>query len=240
MDSFAQAAAYLPFITTAISLFFARNIFQRYVAKPGASHLLWWGIGVVTFAAGTAIESLHAVFGWHVVLFKSWYIAGALLGGAPLAVGTVYLLLGKRAGHISAILLLAVVAVTSVFVVLSPIKYELVEMHDLSSKVLGWQKIRLVSPFVNGFAVLFLVGGAIYSAFKFAGVEGSGNVAVGNGLIAFGAILPGVGGMMSRLGHTEWLFVGELIGITLIWLGYYNCRKVPVLKESSVALPSEA
>ena len=83
-------------------------------------------------------------------------LLGALLGGAPLAVGTVYLLTTKKIGHLVVKLLLSVVGVVSMFVMYSPINYELVD-GSLSSAVLEWQKIRLVSPFVNGFAAIFLL-----------------------------------------------------------------------------------
>jgi hypothetical protein len=43
---------------------------------------------------------------------------------------------------------------------------------------------------------------------------------LGNTLIAAGAILPGIGGAATRFGHTEVLYVTELLGLSLIWLGY--------------------
>ena len=41
-----------------------------------------------------------------------------------------------------------------------------------------------------------------------------------NVLIAVGAILPGIGGTATRMGHTEVLYVTELIGLVLTWTGY--------------------
>ena len=41
-----------------------------------------------------------------------------------------------------------------------------------------------------------------------------------NVLIAFGAILPGIGGTATRMGHTEVLYVTELVGLLLTWIGY--------------------
>jgi hypothetical protein len=43
---------------------------------------------------------------------------------------------------------------------------------------------------------------------------------LGNALIAFGALLPGIGGASARMGHVEVLYVTELIGLLLIWWGY--------------------
>ena len=41
-----------------------------------------------------------------------------------------------------------------------------------------------------------------------------------NILIAVGAILPGIGGTATRMGYTEVLYVTELVGLLLTWLGY--------------------
>jgi uncharacterized membrane protein YfcA len=74
---------------------------------------------------------------------------------------------------------------------------------------------------VNLYSVVFLVGGAAWSAWRYrrAGVEHRRR-ARGNTLIALGAILPGIGGAATRAGYVEVLYVTELIGLLLIWLGY--------------------
>ena len=186
MDSLVRLTHYLPIFSTIISAAFAYTILSRWREKPQAFHLLWWGLGVVTYGIGTLIESCVTLLGWHVVLFKSWYIFGALLGGAPLAIGSIYLLFRERVGHIAVAVLLITVTVTSVFVIASPIRYALVDPEILSSSVLGWQKIRLVSPFVNSLAFLARVGGSIYSVIKFIGIPESRHVAIGNVMIAMG------------------------------------------------------
>jgi hypothetical protein len=220
-----ELSLYLPILSTLISAAFAWVILARYRLKRQSYHLLWWGIGIVTYGVGTLIESLVTLFGWQSALFKAWYIAGALLGGAPLAVGTIYLLFGRRAGRIAVVLLGAAVGVTSIFVILSPVRIDLVDPTMLSGKALAWQSIRRVSPFINSLAALFLVGGAIYSAVRFFGHPETRNVSIGNIFIAVGALLPGVGGMGSRMGHTELLYIAEFIGVILIWIGYKCCQR---------------
>jgi len=225
MPRLIELSLYLPILSTLISVAFAWVILARYRLKRQSHHLLWWGIGIGTYGLGTLIESLVTLFGWQSALFKAWYIAGALLGGAPLAVGTIYLLFGARAGRIAVALLLAVVGVTSIFVILSPVRMDLVDPTILSGKALAWQSIRRVSPFINSLAALFLVGGAIYSAIRFFGHPESRHVSIGNIFIAVGALLPGVGGMGSRMGHTELLYIAEFIGVILIWVGYKYCQQ---------------
>jgi hypothetical protein len=225
MPQIVELSLYLPILSTIISAAFAWVILSRYRLKPQSYHLLWWGIGIGIYGLGTMIESLVTLFGWQSALFKAWYIAGALLGGAPLAVGTIYLLFGRRAGRIAAVLLLSAVSVTSIFVILSPVRIDLVDQKILSGKVLAWQSIRRVSPFINSLAALFLVGGAIYSAIRFFGHPESRNISIGNIFIAVGALLPGIGGMGSRMGHTELLYIAEFIGVILIWIGYKYCQQ---------------
>lgn len=216
---------YIPILTTILSAVFSYKIIKRYSSKKQALYLLWWGIGVAVYGAGTLLESFNTLFGWHELSFKLWYIFGALLGGAPLAIGSIYLLAGKKKGHLAVGILLVTVCVTSAFVFLSPIKYELVKQSVFNSNVLGWQDIRLVSPFINGFAGIFLIGGAFYSAFKFKKKTELRNRYIGNIYIAIGAILPGIGGGFSRAGFTEALYIGEFLGIILIWYGYIYCQR---------------
>jgi len=97
---------------------------------------------------------------------------------------------------------------------------ELVDPSRLSGEVMAWQWVRLFSPLVNTYAVVFLIGGAIWSAWRYAKRGGASSRVVGNVLIAVGAILPGVGGSFARAGVIEVLYVTELIGLALIWAGY--------------------
>jgi hypothetical protein len=122
-------------------------------------------------------------------------------------------------------LLGATVGITSIFVILSPVQMELVDPKMLSGKVLAWQSIRRVSPFINSLAALFLIGGAIHSAVRFFRYPESRHVSIGNIFIAIGAVLPGVGGMGSRMDHTELLYITEFIGVILIWIGYKCCQR---------------
>ena len=84
---------FIPILTTLISVIFAAKIYRRYRVRGGGNHLLWWSFGVLIFGLGTFFESWITLLGWNAFVFKSWYISGALLGGAPLAQGTVWLLL---------------------------------------------------------------------------------------------------------------------------------------------------
>ena len=115
-----------------------------------------------------------------------------------------------------------------------------VEPHRLTGSVLVWREARLFSPFINTYAAIFLIGGAIASAWRFRKDETARHRFIGNCYIALGALLPGIGGAATRAGYTEVLYVMELIGIVLIWIGYtYNVRPgargAPALAETAVS-----
>lgn len=232
------AIHYLPIATTLISVFFCAILVRRYRAKGGL-HLLWWAIGMATYGLGTALESSITLFGNSVALTKAWYIAGALLGGYPLAQGSVYLHLKRRLANRLTAMTLPLIAAASVCVVLSPVIVEDLQPHRPSGSVLGWQWVRLTTPFINLYSVVFLIGGAFYSAWRFARMPSSeaGNRALGNTLIAVGAILPGIGGGMAKAGIVEALYLGEFAGILLIYAGYRACA-MPAIARSMVPAPS--
>lgn len=210
---------HIPIATTALSVVFASVIVSRYRRKGGL-HLLWWGIGVVLFGAGTFFESWTTLFGWHEAVFRGWYITGALLGGAPLAMGTVYLLLPRRTAHRIAAALIVYVTVASVFVLLTPLDQSRVEPDRLSGDVIEWTWVRGFSPLVNTGAFIALVGGAVASAVTYRR-HGDMRRVQANVLIAAGAILPGIGGSFTRAGYTEVLYVTEFAGLVLFFAGFH-------------------
>lgn len=225
----ASLVHYVPIVTTILAVPFALEIFSRYRAHPERLHLLWWALGIATYGVGTFTEATTTLVGWNEPTFRAWYISGALLGGAPLAQGTVYLLLGRRTAHVLTTILILYVVVASVFVVLSPIDYSQVEAHRLTGRVFEWQWVRAFSPIVNLYAVVFLIGGAILSALRYSADPATRHRVYANVLIAAGAILPGIGGTATRMGYVEVLYVTELVGLLLTWMGYrMSVRPVPV------------
>ncbi len=210
---------FIPIATSIFSIWFGMLLVRRYQERGGMHHF-WWAIGAFAFAAGTITESLTTLIGWHEPVFRAWYISGALFGGFPLAQGTVYLLLDRRKADRLTAAVLSVAIVAAVCVLLSPIDTSLVELHRLSGRVMEWTWVRAFSPFINLYAVIFLVGGAVYSALKYRKVPNMSHRVIGNWLIAIGALLPGIGGSFTRFGHVEVLYVTELVGIVLIYFGF--------------------
>ncbi len=214
---------YLPIGTTLVAALFVSVLVRRYRAKGQGMHLLWWAIGVTTYGIGTGLESVITLTGNSILLNKSWYVMGALLGAYPLAQGTVYLLLQRRTATLLTRITLPFVLAVVVLVAVSPVNLDKLEPYHPSGSVLGWTWLRWLTPLINGYAALFLVGGALLSSWRFARKRATLHRAVGNALIAVGALLPGIGGIAAKTGTVELLYVTELVGLLFIWMGYAAC-----------------
>lgn len=216
---------YIPIATTVLTIFFAPVVFRRWRERKPAPHLFWWSLGIAAYGLGTFTEGFTTLFGWNEAVFRTWYIAGALLGGAPLAQGTVYLMFSRKTANIMAAAVGTAIVAGATVVILSPIDYSTVETYRLTGAVMEWREARLFSPFINTYAAIFLIGGAVVSAWRYRKDSDARHRFIGNCFIAVGALLPGIGGMATRMGHTEVLYVMEFVGIILIWIGYrYNVR----------------
>lgn len=234
MISFIQK---IPILTTILSAAFFVILYQHYLHKGKPSYLFWWTFGVLCYGLGTFTEGWVGLFGWSEPAFKAWYVLGAMLGGFPLAQGSVYLMFKSRTATIMMMVVVAIIIAGSTLVVLSPIDYSLVEPTRLTGKVLVWKYVRLITPVVNIYAFIFLVGGAIHSALQYRKDGQSGKRFWGNILIALGGLLPGIGGSFTKFGYTEVLYVMELLGIILIYAGYRTMRRDQSMSVYEVQQP---
>ncbi|GAB4489877.1 MAG: hypothetical protein OHK0031_13480 [Anaerolineales bacterium] len=229
---------YIPIFTTLVAIAFSTALYRHWRKKPTALYLLWWLIGVAMYGIGTLTESLNTLLGWNPIVLKVWYISGALLGAAPLAQGTVYLMLKKKSADTLALIVTIFTVIAAICIVLTPIDTSLVSDGKLlTGKVFVWSWVRLFSPFLNTYALIFLVGGAARSAWEYFRKNGYGSRVLGNVLIAAGALLPGIGGSFTRFGFVEALYVTEILGLTLIWWGY---RAMSGTKTTSIYAAQQA
>jgi hypothetical protein len=215
----------IPVITTFISGWFFVELYRHWLKRNRPPHLFWWTIGVLCYGLGTFTESIVGLLGWSEPVFKSWYILGALMGGFPLAQGSVYLFLPAATAQRMSRIMVLIISLTALCVIASPVDYTLVTPGRLTGSVLMWKQVRWVTPFINLYAFVFLVGGAVYSAYRYSRERYAPERMWGNIWIAVGALLPGVGGTFAKAGLTEVLYITELLGIILIYTGYRMMRQ---------------
>ena len=220
----------LPLSSGIISLIFTFAVLGRYLRKKGL-HLLVWGVGLALYSVGTLAEAFVGAFGWNDVVFRLWYMCGAMLTAAWLGQGTVYLLTPKRTAHILTVILVVAsfYAVFRIFTAqLNPL---LMPGEQMSGHAITTSGVRVLTPFFNIYGVVMLAGGAAYSAWIFFRKRIMPHRVVGNILIAVGAMSPALGGSLSRLGYTEFLYLSEFIGAILMYAGFLTAT-VTVKVES--------
>ena len=92
----------------------------------------------------------------------------------------------------------------------------------------------MLTILLNSYGTLALVGGAIYSAYIFWRKHILFNRMIGNILIAAGAILPATGGTFIQMGLADYLYLSELLGAILMFIGYLQAT----IQTSSITPPS--
>jgi hypothetical protein len=226
----------LPFVSCIVSFVFAYFVFKRYFLRRGL-HLLLWGIGMVFYGIGGLCEAANIVVGWQPLIFRLWYLFGAILVAAWLGQGTVYLLVRRRPAHILMILLglASLFAAWQIFnAQLDPTRMT-ASLHtgsELSGQAIVSPGVRVLTPFFNFYGTLTLVGGAIWSAVTFWRKHVLLHRAIGNVFIAVGAILPAFGGTFSRFGIYGALYWSELLGAVLMFIGFLRATTpMPVDKK---------
>lgn len=232
----------LPFFSCVISFIFAFVILMRYAMRR-KPHQLLWGIGMIFYGIGGFCEAYYGVSGWNPLIYRLWYLFGAVLVAAWLGQGTVYLLARRKLANI----LMIILAVGSLFAVYQVFRAQLdpslmtTSLHtgsEMSGQAIVTPGVRTLTPFFNLYGTLTLVGGAAYSAWIFWRKRVLLHRAIGNLLIAVGAILPAFGGTFSRLGISGTLYISELLGAVLIFIGYLR-SVTPMAGEPSVAAEAD-
>jgi len=151
---------------------------------------------------------------------------------------TPYLLASRKTANRLTWITLPFIGVVALLVILSPVVPDALEPYRPSGSIIGWTWVRGLTPFINLYAVFFLVGGAFYSAWRYMKSPGTGHGqrALGNVFIAVGGILPGIGGTMAKTGVIEALYIGEFAGLILIWFGFALNIKAPRAIASQPAM----
>jgi hypothetical protein len=233
--------AFIPLTSAIISIVFSIFVFRRYLEKHHTNNLLW-SIGMLFYAIGGACEALYGFFGWNPLVFRLWYLFGAMLVAAWLGQGTVYLLAKKRLANI----LMIVLALGSLYGAYRVFTAQLdpagmiSSLHtgsELSGGAIKTDGVRILTPFFNLYGTLALVGGALYSAFLFFRKRVLLHRVVGNVLIATGALLPAFGGAFSRFGIPGALYISELLGAIILFIGFLRATSPMPVENPAVQTP---
>ena len=233
----------LPFTSTLVTAAFAVAVFSRYFRR-GGTHLLFWGIGLMLYGLGTLSEAFLGL-AWSPFMLRVWYMCGAMLTAAWLGQGTLYLLVRKPGVAHSFAIGLAIVSVVAIVSVFLAPTTRMVYNTSLPASVqykdiLMRNSLMIVLTIVlNIYGTVLLVGGALYSAFLFWRKRVLAHRVIANVLIAAGALLPASAGTFVKLGLADWLYVSELLGAILMFVGFLQATSQQPVK-APVAQPAQS
>jgi hypothetical protein len=212
----------LAFIATAVATVFAQATAVRW-SRTRAPHQAAWTVALALFALASAAFATGSSTGWDEGTFRVFYLLGAILNVPWLALGTVYLLAGRRAGNISRAVLVFFSGLATGVMLATPI-HGTIEGDALP---IGKEHLdalpRALAGIGSGLGAVVLIGGAIWSAVRFARMRtpGSGRLASGNALIALGTLVLSSGGLIQgTVGHDEAFAISLAAGISVVYTGF--------------------
>jgi hypothetical protein len=231
---------YLPYLSTLVTFAFAAAVFRRYLLRRGP-HLLIWTIGLLWYGLGTLSEVVLGLT-FSGMLLKLWYLCGAMLTAAWLGQGTLHLLVRRRGaawavtGVLAAVSTLAAVLVLAAPLTPAAASYQVAQPISSQYQAILTRSggIIALTIILNIYGTLAMVGGALYSAFIFWRKRILFNRMIGNILIAAGALAPAMGGSFIKIGLVDLLYLTELIGAVLMYIGFLQASTAPAAEVAPV------
>ena len=213
----------IPLASSIISFFFALTVLDQFFARRRAYQLVW-AMGLFMYFISTGAEFWVEVGGLNDFAYRLWYLFGAILVAAYLGMGTVYLLVNRRAAHVIMVGL-AIVSLYAAFRVFT-VSVDLGSLTYLSGKILP-ENVRNLSRYLSFAGTVPLLVGPLYSAFVFWRRRFMPHRVLSNTLIFIGAMLPAIGGPIFRAGGQPLpAYLLELVGIIIIFTGFLRSHEV--------------
>jgi len=207
----------LALLAALAALGFSIDLWLDYRRRP-RPHIAAFGTGMSMFAAATMAFYLGLTIGWSGPLYRTFYLFGAILNIPFLALGSMFLVVGKRSGHAMAIALGALTAIsatlTSTVAFANPLPGTGVP-HDIFASGFGPRLFAIIGG-ATGSTILIVL--ALVSTLRF--WKKNRSIVWGNLLIVGGTLAAASGGTGLALGESSAFAVSLLAAVTLIWAGY--------------------
>ncbi len=187
----------LPLGSSLLSFVFAIFLLDQWLERRRPYQLIWC-LGMLWYALSAGTEFLGGAVGWSELLYRAWYLIGAVWVAGWLGLGTVYLLARTRFGYAFALSLL----LAGLFTFLTDARYHYPESGPaagiyfvaaiLASGAIVALSYRGSDSWVR-VAALVIVGGSIVSAVMMAtaGIPAPGFAVDPATRIPTGELIPG-------------------------------------------------
>jgi hypothetical protein len=90
--------ALLPAATAGLGLLFSLALIDQWLRRRHTYQIIW-AAGMLFFSLAVACEAIGALVGWNGLLYRTWYLTGAVWSAGWLGLGTAFLLGRTRFGY---------------------------------------------------------------------------------------------------------------------------------------------
>lgn len=210
-----------------ISLAFGCSTLERFFDKR-KPHEAAWTAALFLFAAASAALLLGVAYGWNPLWFRLFYLFGAIVNVPYLALGTVWLLGGRRWGRPATTAVHAFALFSAGVMAAAPLRGRIDPARlPQGSDVFG-PLPRVLAAVGSALPAMVILGGATWSAVSLARRTSTRRLAAANALIAAGTLVLGAGGVLnSVLDEMDGFAVSLVVGITLLFGGFLLTNQRP-------------
>jgi len=233
-----------PIISSVLAALCAVVVGRDALRRPRADKRAWF-IAFLMFALAAGADAYGREIGWNEPLARLYYATGPALVVAFLAIGELYLLFPQKMGRFAPGAAILLTATWMTLVLDAPI-------DDGRLRADGWEAIdrsgalRVMAITINAAGTVIIVGGLLWSVWRFRRSGTHRNRMIGCTLIVVGTLSVAMGGTLTRLGHYEYLYIAMSFGIALIFGGVIWTRRPDVaasgggVGEITVHAPGDA
>lgn len=176
-----------------------------------------WSVALSQFGIASLALAWGLGIGWSPLVYRAFYLFGAVLNVAWLALGTVWLLMPRRVALIFNAIFVAGAGVSTALVMTSGLAHgatAALASHGLPrpSHVMGDVPRTIARIFSIGGSSIVLVG-LLYSLIR-------RRRSAGLALLALGVVIAGIGSEIGRAGYIVPFSAGLALGISVMYAGF--------------------
>jgi hypothetical protein len=207
-------------LASLVATAFSIDLWMDWRRRP-RPHVAAYAAGMTMFAAASWALWTGPAFGWTGPAYRIFFLFGAILNILYLALGSMFLVAGRRAGHIMFIALGAFSAIAVTLTLTVPFAETLPASgipHDIFPPPSEGFGPRLLAAIGGGLGATILIVLAIISAVRFWNRDR--RLVWANVLIVAGTLAASSGGTGLAIGEGAAFALSLLVAVILIWLGY--------------------
>lgn len=203
----------------AATAFFA-ELLLSHRARP-RPHIAAYAAGIGCFALACWALAAGVAGGWTSASYRIFFLFGGIVNIPLLALGSMFLVVGRRAGHAMLLLLFPFFAIAAPMTIGTPFDAGPLPADGVPPGRDVWAEMfgpRLWAAIGGGTGSVILIGLAVASAVRF--WRSNRRVVWGSLCIAAGTLAAAVGGSILVLGEQASFGVSLLAAVVCIWAGY--------------------